>query len=600
MKNIIKGIIVAGAALCLASCTEFLNRPTVDNYNTSNFYKTDAQVEQGINYLYNSPWYDFQRGFIKVGEVMSGNMYWGNSPYLSLTANGTDQDLMNMSYSLWSVNAHCNTVIKNILASEGPSQAAKNKAIGECLTLKSLAYFFLVRSFGEVPIIHDNSDLLGTGEYNNVKKVTKANVYEYIIMNLEKAMELLPKNPQIGVYNRVDYYAAEALLAKVYLTKAGLGGSLNAEDLKNAADCAKDVIDNSGRRLTPKYSDIFRLDPKVFNQTGENLISWNWTVSGTQWTRQNSLQGDIQMDGFGDHGDLWGGWGGPSVDLQLAFGVKATDDPAARANEKDTRRKASMMMAGDKYEYFWTDKGGFDFIKFLFDEKYGKGGPGQMQCQTGANCVKHCYGNDADHIAGVGVPADRMAYQLPTHILRLADIYLVYAEAVVDTDNGAALSAVNEVRSRAGAEPLTSVTKELIWKERRLELSGEGDYWYDFVRRAYWQPEVVIAELKAQKRSIFTNLGDVYKYYFEEGTWDIDLLTEPNANGDGVMGWIEGAQRQVWYGKDGVKGDADAPNITLESFTLPFPTEDVVFNKNMASDAEVDDVKVREIYKYNF
>lgn len=600
MKNIIKGIIVAGAALCLASCTEFLNRPTVDNYNTSNFYKTDAQVEQGINYLYNSPWYDFQRGFIKVGEVMSGNMYWGNSPYLSLTANGTDQDLMNMSYSLWSVNAHCNTVIKNILASEGPSQAAKNKAIGECLTLKSLAYFFLVRSFGEVPIIHDNSDLLGTGEYNNVKKVTKANVYEYIIMNLEKAMELLPKNPQIGVYNRVDYYAAEALLAKVYLTKAGLGGSLNAEDLKNAADCAKDVIDNSGRRLTPKYSDIFRLDPKVFNQTGENLISWNWTVSGTQWTRQNSLQGDIQMDGFGDHGDLWGGWGGPSVDLQLAFGVKATDDPAARANEKDTRRKASMMMAGDKYEYFWTDKGGFDFIKFLFDEKYGKGGPGQMQCQTGANCVKHCYGNDADHIAGVGVPADRMAYQLPTHILRLADIYLVYAEAVVDTDNGAALSAVNEVRSRAGADPLTSVTKELIWKERRLELSGEGDYWYDFVRRAYWQPEVVIAELKAQKRSTFTNLGDVYKYYFEEGTWDIDLLTEPNANGDGVMGWIEGAQRQVWYGKDGVKGDADAPNITLESFTLPFPTEDVVFNKNMASDAEVDEINVRETYKYNF
>ncbi|MCQ2115526.1 MAG: RagB/SusD family nutrient uptake outer membrane protein [Bacteroidales bacterium] len=600
MKNIIKGIIVAGAALCLASCTEFLNRPTVDNYNTSNFYKTDAQVEQGINYLYNSPWYDFQRGFIKVGEVMSGNMYWGNSPYLSLTANGTDQDLMNMSYSLWSVNAHCNTVIKNILASEGPSQAAKNKAIGECLTLKSLAYFFLVRSFGEVPIIHDNSDLLGTGEYNNVKKVTKANVYEYIIMNLEKAMELLPKDPQIGVYNRVDYYAAEALLAKVYLTKAGLGGSLNAEDLKNAADCAKDVIDNSGRRLTPKYSDIFRLDPKVFNQTGENLISWNWTVSGTQWTRQNSLQGDIQMDGFGDHGDLWGGWGGPSVDLQLAFGVKATDDPAARANEKDTRRKASMMMAGDKYEYFWTDKGGFDFIKFLFDEKYGKGGPGQMQCQTGANCVKHCYGNDADHIAGVGVPADRMAYQLPTHILRLADIYLVYAEAVVDTDNGAALSAVNEVRSRAGADPLTSVTKELIWKERRLELSGEGDYWYDFVRRAYWQPEVVIAELKAQKRSTFTNLGDVYKYYFEEGTWDIDLLTEPNANGDGVMGWIEGAQRQVWYGKDGVKGDADAPNITLESFTLPFPTEDVVFNKNMASDAEVDEINVRETYKYNF
>ncbi|MCQ2164051.1 MAG: RagB/SusD family nutrient uptake outer membrane protein [Bacteroidales bacterium] len=602
MKNIFKGIILAGAMFSLASCAEFLNRPTIDNYNTSNFYQTDAQVEQGINYLYNSPWYDFQRGFIKVGEVMSGNMYWGKSPYLSLTTNGTDEDLVNMSYSLWSVNAHCNTVIKNILAAEGPSKAAKDKAIGECLTLKALAYFYLVRTFGEVPIIHDNSDLLGTGEYNTVKKVSKANVYEYIIMNLEEAMKLLPKNAQFGKANRIDYYAAEALLAKVYLTKAGLKGSLDSGDLANAAKYAKDVIDNSGRTLTPKYSDIFRLSPSVYNATGECLISWQWTTDGGQWTRQNSLQGDIQMEGFGDHGDLWGGWGGPSVDLMDAFGVKSTDDPSVRKDEKDTRRKASMMMAGDYYDYFWTDKGGFDFLKFLFDEgTYGKNGPHQMECQTGACCVKHCYGNDADHIAALGKPADRMAYELPTHVLRLGDIYLVYAEAVVNSDNAAALATVNKVRSRAGATPLTSVTMEDIWKERRLELSGEGDYWYDFVRRAYWQPEVVIAELKAQKRSIYNGkLGDVYKNYYKTNEWDIDLLNEPTDDGTGVKGWIEGAANQVWYGKNSLKGDDDAPNVTIKSFTLPFPTEDVVFNGNIASDAEITEVDIRATYPYNF
>ena len=76
----------AGAlALGLASCQDFLNRPTEDNYNVDNFYENDMQCIQGVNYLYNSPWYDFQRGFIKIGEVMSGNMFWGQSPYLILT-----------------------------------------------------------------------------------------------------------------------------------------------------------------------------------------------------------------------------------------------------------------------------------------------------------------------------------------------------------------------------------------------------------------------------------------------------------------------------------------------------------------------------------
>jgi len=604
MKKLIKGIMLVGAALCLASCSDFLNRPNEDNYNTANFYKTDAQVEMGVNYLYNSPWYDFQRGYVKIGEVMSGNMYMGSSPYLSLTTNGTDVDLVNMSYSLWAVNGHCNAVIKNILAAEGPSQAAKDKAIGEALTLKALAYFFLVRTFGEVPIVHDNSELLGTGEYNNVKKVTKANVYEYIIMNLEKAMTLLPKDPQINKYNRIDYYAAEALLAKTYLTKAGLEGSLNADDLAKAAEYAKDVIDNSGRSLTPKFSDIFRLKPEQFNQTGECLISWQWTVNGEQWTRQNTLQSDIQMEGFGDHGDLWGGWGGPSVDLQEAFGVSATDDPADRKNEADSRRKATMMMAGDVYEYFWTDKGGFDFLKFLFDvDDYGKNGPKQMECQTGANCVKHCYGNDADHTAALGFPAARMAYQLPTHILRLGDIYLVYAEAVVGTDNAAALDAVNAIRNRAGAAPLGSVTREDIWKERRLELAMEGDYWYDFVRRSYWQPDVVIAELKAQKRSTFNgSLGEVYKAYYNEGeyaAWDCQVLPT-SEDGTGVSGFVDGAKNQVWYGTNGIKGTDDAPNVTIDSFQLPFPTEDVVFNGNMATGAEIAEVDVRATYKYNF
>ena len=73
MKAMGVGVLFSAALMCLTSCDDFLDRPTEDNYNTDNYYSSDAACISGVNYLYNSPWYDFQRGFIKVGEVLSGN-----------------------------------------------------------------------------------------------------------------------------------------------------------------------------------------------------------------------------------------------------------------------------------------------------------------------------------------------------------------------------------------------------------------------------------------------------------------------------------------------------------------------------------------------
>ena len=286
---------VAALAFGMSSCEDFLNRPTEDNYNTANYYQTDDQCLAGVNYLYNSPWYDFQRGFIKVGEVLSGNYYWGSSPYLTFTVNGTDEDLVNMSYSLWAVIGHANTVYDNLKGSPA-SESVKKQCMGECLTWKAMAYFYLVRSFGDVPIIHNNTDELVNGTYNEKYKVMKEDVYEYIIMTLEKALELLPRSSGAG---RIDYYCAEGLLAKVYLTKAGVTGTLNADDLNKAATYAKDVIDNSGRSLLSNYSDVFRL---ANNKSEESLIAWHWSCEGNVWTSQNTLQSDLGIDGFDEFG----------------------------------------------------------------------------------------------------------------------------------------------------------------------------------------------------------------------------------------------------------------------------------------------------------
>lgn len=571
LNNIKYWAFAAVLGMGATSCEDFLDRPTEDNYNVSNFYQNDEQCIQGVNYLYNSPWYDFQRGFIKIGEVMSGNMYWGSSPYLDFSVNGTDQDLINMSYSLWAANGHANTVYSNLQAANA-SEAVKNQCMGECLTWKALAYFFLVRTFGDVPIVHDNNADLTSGTYNEKFKVKRANVYEYIVMTLEKAIELLPETAAPG---RIDKYCAEGLLAKVYLTKAGVTGSLNADDLANAAKYAKDVIDNSGRSLLPVYSDIFRLKN---NRSEESLIAWRWSSGRDPWTQQNTLQSDLAMVGFDEFGDCWGGYGGPSVDLQLAFGVDVLANPDSRT-DTDTRRQATMMLPGDVYSYFWTDKGGFDYLKFIYDAEYGKGGPGgTLQSPTGANNVKHLYGNANDHVEGAGTSAQNMASSLATHILRLADVYLIYAEAMIgtgsSTTDASALAAFNAVRNRAipGAEPKTSITWDDVWKERRLELAGEGDRWYDFVRLSYYNPQKAIAELKAQKRNAFWGLDALYKGYFESGQWVVD-------------------ETSMMYDED-----TPIPNANESIFTLPFPTEDVVFNENLMKDPiEVD---VRSEFSY--
>lgn len=569
----------------LASCDDFLDRPVEDNYNTENYYSSDAACVSGVNYLYNSPWYDFQRGFIKMGEVMSGNMYWGSSPYMNFSVNGTDDDLKNMSYSLWAEIGHCNTVYQSI-AGASASKAVKEQCMGECLTWKAMAYFFLVRTFGDVPIIHNTSDVLASGEYKTMPKVEKADVYDYICLTLEKAMELLPKQKLDN--GHLDYYCAEGLLAKVYLTKAGVTGSLNNADLEKAYEYAKDVVDNSGRQLMANYEDIFRGSNNI---SDESLIAWRWTV-GAQWTSQNTLQSDLMPEGFDENGDCWGGWGGPSVDLLAAFDVKPTDSPANRVSN-DIRRKATCMMPGDEYPYFWRDHTlpnghkGLEITQFYYNKDYNPAAPGTFQGPCGAQNVKHAYGNNNDHLVETGVAAGRMAYAVATHILRLADVYLVLAEAKVLQGQGSdakALECFNAVRGRSvsGYTPKTSLTFDDVWRERRLELAGEGDRWYDFVRRAYYDTNACIAEIKAQQRNAWWNLDALYKNYYENGTWQVSGLTDKDGNAVNCEYDTETA----------------APNVTANSFTVPFPTEDVSVNPNLGSNVAPVHVDVRATYSY--
>lgn len=585
MKYNMKYIVVAGLFCFTATaCSDFLDRPVEDGYNVDNYYQTDEQCVAGVNYLYNSPWYDFQRGFFNVGEGFSGNMYLSKSGYDDFSINGTNSVLINMSYSLWAVIGHANTVYNNIKNSPA-SAATKNQCMGECLTWKAMAYFYLVRAFGEVPIVHDNETELTNGTYNTAVKVKRADIYEYIIMTLEKAMELLPKSSTAA--GRIDYYCAEGLLSKVYLTKAGVTGSLSTDDLAQAAKYAKDVIDNSGRKLMENYEDIFRL---ANNTCEESLIAWRWTANGTIWTAQNSLQCDLGLTGFDEFGDTWGDWTPPSVDLQEAFGVKLLEQaPDAWINTPDKRLKATMFLPGYTYSYFWADKGGFDYLRFIYDTDYNASAGGQLNSGTGSNCVKHLYGNAQDHMDGIGHSAAYMYNSLATHLLRLSDVYLIYAEAKLGTakttTDASAIDAFYQVRHRARSNYSrpSSITWDDVWKERRLELALEGDRWYDYVRVSYYDPDFCVNELVNQKRNGYNGLNDLYKGYYETGKWAVTSSMSYDTAATAVNP------------ESMMKVD---PDTGKRYFFMPFPTEDVVFNPNLGSNVDGVHVDVRATYSY--
>jgi hypothetical protein len=553
MKNILifKRILALAALLFIAgACEEFLNRPTEDTYTVDSFYKTDDQCFQAANVLYNAPWYDFQRGWVKIGDVMAGNIYYSTDDvYQAFILTSSNSQLADASNSLWLVNGHCNAVIENIATKAGPavSQTTKNTVTGEAMVWKAMAYFYLVRCWGAVPIIHSNSDIIGAGTATQLKRNRIEDVYEYIVRTLNKAITLLPAENAAG---RINKYSAYALLSKVYLTRSGWGqtNSRKQADLDKAKEYAAKVIKESSATLEPVYSNLFRIS--TGNRNAENLLSWQW-IASDQWCSQNTEQSDLALSNFTGLADSWGTWCGPTIDLQRLFGD--TSSNKIRVN-KDLRRKATMMMFSDYYPYFWRDKGGFTAT---WDDANNVAGA-TFGCGTGANCVKHIVGNTEDHKAEYGSASLRMATSLSTHLIRLADVYLIYAEAVLgnqsSTSDPEALRVFNLVRQRGipSAPSETSLTFEKIFKERRLELACEGDNWYDFVRLHYYNPALAKQWLNKQERGTYNNLKDYYK--------------------DQV------AQSSVTLNSFKV-------NLTDDSkFFLPFPDVDISMNKHLLED----------------
>lgn len=502
--------------------TDNIARIVFDDEVDMGKYASYDEADEQVQTLYHSRWFDNQRFLFENTEVLAGNYYKSYNDYATFGVTAQEENLINAYASLACVVDQarlCEARLANPASQLTDVQRAQLK--GECLTMEALAYFYMVRMAGKGIINDDPADIFHSSWRINPMEgrtvSTRSEMYDHIVALLNEAMGCLDRQAPMG---RIGYYSAEALLAKVYLNKASINGRPDAADLAKAATLAKDVIDNSGRQLLSDYSQNFQIRNNV---NSESLISFNWRADLDLWSYQNVLQSDLGMGGFSETNTSWGDFSGPSLALQEAFGVNLLDTSTdSWLQNTDTRLKATMMLPGFTYDYFWQDKGGFDYLQFLY------GGMGrELSSPTGANCVKHLYGNTYDHIQGVGYTDGRMESALATHVLRLSDVYLIYAEAKLGanrttTTDASVIAAYYAVRHRADAtyQCPTQVSWEDVWKERRLEFAFEGDRWFDLVRVSSYDYQRCKDELLTRRGQGFWNMNQVYRTYYSSGVWD--------------------------------------------------------------------------------
>lgn len=511
-KNILGGLFIP--VFFMAGCKKsFLEKPPTDAITDASFYKTDEQVLAGTAGLYNKVWFDYNdKASYNIGDFRSGTTFSayndrGNVLFNTTAENGEN----NASYrSFFQVVAQSNLTIININANagEGVSPAIKKMGIAEARFMRALAYRYLVMNWGEVPVITNNLELLND---TSLRKNTVPSIWRFITREMREVAEDLPVTPvQPG---RLTKWSAEGMLARFYLTRAGVEGTgptgRKQVYLDSARYYAKDVIDNSGAQLLGNYADLFRYP---YDNNKESLFELQWVYQPGQWGAQNSTPAYLNFSPDIANGDGWGGDKGATWWMLSQYeGMEAFGDTMLRGRTLDQRLKATFMLPGASYPEITQVLNGVK-QKLVFPYVTGD--------VNFASIKKYVVGKAED----VGGQAAQQNYPHDTYMQRLAELYLIYAEAVIgnnaSTTDPTALQYFNKVHTRSGLAPYTltdpvtgaptPLTLDVIFKERFIEFAMEGVAWYDLVRLHYYNPQKAYAILNSQDRGYYNITPDAF------------------------------------------------------------------------------------------
>jgi len=496
---------------------EYLERPPKDSIVDASFYKTDEQVMASTALLYSKVWFDYNdKATYNLGDFRAGTAFsaYNDRGNVMFNTTGLNGDNAAAYRSFFIVIAQSNSAIVNInrYAGDGVSPAVKKHAIAEARFMRALAYRYLVMNYGHVPIITNNEELLTD---TSIRRNTAGSVWKFVTNEMRAVAADLPEAPVRP--GRVTKWSAEGMLARFYLTRAGFEKSAGSRDqsfLDSAKYYSERVIKSSGHMLLNNYANLFTFP---YDNNSESLFSLQWTYAPGSWGAQNSTPAYLAYSGDIANGDGWGGDKGATWWMLNQYeGFAPTAIPnQIKGRTIDQRLKATFMLPGASYpEISQTLNGAEQKLVYPF-------------MGSDANFVaikKYVTGKAKD----VGGQAAQQNYGHDTYMMRLAEMYLVYAEAVLgnnaSTTDGTALGYFNKVHMRAGLPKFeAALTADVIFKERIVEFAMEAMAWYDLVSLHYYNPEKAYGILKSQDRGLFFARPDVFpnptQWTFTKTSW---------------------------------------------------------------------------------
>lgn len=499
MKKIF--ILLVVAAFFATGCESFLDTYNLTQKDTSNYPESPEDANDLLTGVYYSTRLMAMDengccSFV-VSEILSDDRFAGGGPddddWHNLESfKATDINLFQDTWShAYEAIYRANTLFQTIENVDWSGNAEmRDNIVGQAHFLRGYVYFYLAQMFGSCPLV------LVTDPVNLPRASVEA-IYAQIAYDLTRAIELMPDAPKVSELGRTSRWAAEALMARVWLFYTGYykkdalpfgaDSEITGEISKaKVIEYIDDCIQKSGFGLYKTggnmafcnlwpYSNEFTA--KDYKFAVDNGLSWAGEKGGNNetifaFTSSAKVNWDNpqecnrinlyftmreQPNGLEPVFPYAIGWGFGPVNPQI-WNSFAANDP---------RRAGSIMNAGDELpEYQWAA-----------DHQYNETGMWQKK-YVGIN-AKDEGGEIKSYsqflFSGV-VDSD---YQINNTqdlvVIRFADVLLMAAELKEDA------APLNEVRARSGLAPV-SYSLENLQKERRWELAFEGLRYYDLLR----------------------------------------------------------------------------------------------------------------------
>ena len=448
-------LLLCAVILLAVGCHKFLEESDPSNLTPEGYYTLPEHAEAAIAAAFSNTRFIgggagiFAQNFSML-EMVTGTAKTETGQntdlnnLLGLAYNGDNVFVRNWWNGLYGVIAQTNLVLEKVPGISPMDAVQKKKILGEAQFLRAWSYFYLVRLFGDVPLIIKPVDAVSP-DFRPSRKPTEE-VYKQIVDDLVAAEASgLPMTETTG---RISLGAVKSLLASVYLTMAGQPLNKGAAYYQLAADKANEVITSGSFSLFANYADLHSVSQE---NKGEQIFEIQYLVG----VAENPMQAVML----------------PNFKAVSAYGTEIGSN--VPTNQFYGSYEPGDLRAVDRQGFFYTS--------------YYNEGNGALKNLAAPYIFKNfdVIAHGTSGVAGTG----QSSLNWPQ--IRYADVLLMYAEAQNEVGGGpntAAWNALNAIRTRAqlttpAIGTFTQATfREAVWRERWHELCYEGITWFDMIR----------------------------------------------------------------------------------------------------------------------